>query len=139
MDSQILSELVNIRWLLLGLFTIGLVVLIFGAVLMIGTWHNRKATIDLRMRDIKIAQAQLYESNGEYPEFLKASTELVELYPKDILANWYFAISSYKNNHLGTALSALGQVKQIDAAWCRDVVDEYIDTIKSEMNGPKSV
>jgi hypothetical protein len=139
MESQILTELTYIRWLLAGLFILGFIFFIYSTALFIGNWVMRRSTIDLGLRDIKIAEAQMYESKGQLPEFLKTSTELVELYPGDILANWYFAMSSYKNNHLGTALSALGHVKQIDAAWCKETVDEYVDAIKSEMKGPKSV
>jgi len=139
MDSTILSELIIIRWLLIALvilFTIALLVFVIRNIFEL---KMRKGAISLQMRDYLIAQAQLHESQGEYIEFLETSEKLLELYPDDVNANWYYALSNYKTGHLGEALGTLARIKLLDPAWSKDTIDEYIDIIKSEMKGPKSV
>ena len=92
----------------------------------------------LLLRETYIAELSLLESKGEYEKLLTKSEEMVNLFPADLIANWYFAIGNYKNKQLGAALSALGNVKQINGAWSADAVDALMEEIRSEMDGPKS-
>lgn len=92
----------------------------------------------LLLRETYIAELSLLESKGDYEELLTKSEEMVNLFPADLLANWYFAIGNYKNEQLGAALSALGKVKQINGSWSAEAVDALMDEIRSEMDGPKA-
>lgn len=92
----------------------------------------------LLLREAYIAELSLLESQGDYEELLTKSEEMVNLFPADLLANWYFAIGNYKNRQLGAALSALGKVKQINGAWSAETVDALMEEIRSQMDGPKA-
>jgi len=139
MNVQILSELELISSLLIGLIIIASLWTFIFIVRTTMEYKFRRNSFDLGMRDNLIAQAQVAESKGDYALFLETSEELIEMYPEDLMANWYFALSNYKTNHLGVALSALGRIKELDPAWSKETVDDYIETIRSEMKGPKSV
>lgn len=139
METEILHQLTIIKWLLMGILIV--LSIVSFAIIMGGVINRRMlaSNIDLRMRDTLIAEAQMHESKGENQKFLETSEKLVDLYPSDVNAIWYYALANYKNNQLGTALSAFAEIKQVDRAWCSDIVDDYIATIKSEMDGPKIV
>ena len=138
MERQILAELVQIKWSLVAIFVaIALIVLYY---LIAVAFRIKKGNTEslLLLRETYIAELSLLESKGEYEELLTKSEEMVNLFPADLIANWYFAIGNYKNKQLGAALSALGNVKQINGAWSADAVDALMEEIRSEMDGPKS-
>ena len=138
MDSQILAELVQIKWGIVAIFVaIALIILYY---LIAVAFRIRKGNTEslLLLRETFIAELSLLESKGDYEELLAKSGEMLKLYPADLLANWFFAIGNYKNNQYGAALSALGKIKQINAAWSSQSVDALIDEIQGEMDGPKA-
>ena len=138
MERQILAELVQIKWSLVAIFVaIALIVLYY---LIAVAFRIKKGNTEslLLLRETYIAELSLLESKGEYEKLLTKSEEMVNLFPADLIANWYFAIGNYKNKQLGAALSALGNVKQINGAWSADAVDALMEEIRSEMDGPKS-
>jgi len=138
LERQILAELVQIKWSLVAIFVaIALIVLYY---LIAVAFRIKKGNTEslLLLRETYIAELSLLESKGEYEKLLTKSEEMVNLFPADLIANWYFAIGNYKNKQLGAALSALGNVKQINGAWSADAVDALMEEIRSEMDGPKS-
>ena len=138
MERQILAELVQIKWSLVAIFVaIALIILYY---LIAVAFRIKKGNTEalLMLRETYIAELSLLESKGEYDELLAKSEEMVNLFPADLLANWYFAIGNYKKNQLGAALSALGKVKQINGAWSSEAVDALMEEIRSEMDGPKA-
>ena len=138
MERQILAELVQIKWSLVAIFVaIALIILYY---LIAVAFRIKKGNTEalLMLRENYIAELSLLESKGEYEELLAKSEEMINMYPADLLANWYFAIGNYKNNELGAALSALGKVKQINGAWSSEAVDALMEEIRSEMDGPKA-
>lgn len=138
MERQILAELVQIKWSLVAIFVaIALIILYY---LIAVAFRIKKGNTDslLLVRETYIAELSLLESKGEYEELLTKSEEMVNLFPADLIANWYYAIGNYKNRQLGAALSALGKVKQINGAWSADMVDALMEEIRSEMDGPKA-
>lgn len=138
MERQILAELVQIKWSLVAIFVaIALIVLYYLIALAFRIKKGNTESL-LLLRETYIAELSLLESKGEYEELLTKSEEMVNLFPADLIANWYFAIGNYKNKQLGAALSALGNVKQINGAWSADAVDALMEEIRSEMDGPKS-
>lgn len=139
MNARILSELELISWLLIGLLVLACLWTLVFVIRTAVEYKFRRNSFDLGMRDHLIAQAQVAESKGDYVLFLETADKLVELYPDDLMANWYFALSNYKTNHFGVALSALGRIKELDPAWSKETIDDYIETIRAEMKGPKRV
>ena len=138
MERQILAELIQIKWSLVAIFVaIALIILYY---LIAIAFRIKKGNTEslLLLRETYIAELSLLESQGEYEELLTKSEEMVDLFPADLLANWYFAIGNYKNRQLGAALSALGKVKQINGAWSAETVDALMEEIRSEMDGPKA-
>lgn len=138
MERQILAELVQIKWSLVAIFVaIALIILYY---LIAVAFRIKKGNTEslLLLRETYIAELSLLESKGEYEELLTKSEEMVNLFPADLIANWYYAIGNYKNRQLGAALSALGKVKQINGAWSAEAVDALMDEIRSEMDGPKA-
>jgi hypothetical protein len=138
LERQILAELVQIKWSLVAIFVaIALIILYY---LIAVAFRIKKGNTEalLMLRENYIAELSLLESKGEYEELLAKSEEMINMYPADLLANWYFAIGNYKNNQLGAALSALGKVKQINGAWSSETVDALMEEIRSEMDGPKA-
>lgn len=138
MERQILAELVQIKWSLVAIFVaIALIILYY---LIAVAFRIKKGNTEslLLLRETYIAELSLLESKGDYEELLTKSEEMVNLFPADLLANWYFAIGNYKNEQLGAALSALGKVKQINGSWSAEAVDALMDEIRSEMDGPKA-
>ena len=138
MERQILAELIQIKWSLVAIFVaIALIILYY---LIAIAFRIKKGNTEslLLLRETYIAELSLLESQGEYEELLTKSEEMVDLFPADLLANWYNAIGNYKNRQLGAALSALGTVKQINGAWSAETVDALMEEIRSEMDGPKA-
>ena len=138
MERQILAELIQIKWSLVAIFVaIALIILYY---LIAIAFRIKKGNTEslLLLRETYIAELSLLESQGEYEELLNKSEEMVNLFPADLLANWYYAIGNYKNRQLGAALSALGKVKQINGAWSAETVDALMEEIRSEMDGPKA-
>jgi len=91
----------------------------------------------LLLRETYVAELSLHESRGEYEEMLAKSEEMVQLFPEDLVANWYLAIGNFKSKQFGTALSALARIKQINGSWSAEVVDGLMEEIRSEMDGPR--
>lgn len=138
MERQILAELIQIKWSLVAIFVaIALIILYY---LIAIAFRIKKGNTEslLLLRETYIAELSLLESQGEYEELLTKSEEMVNLFPADLLANWYSAIGNYKNRQLGAALSALAKVKQINGAWSAETVDALMEEIRSEMDGPKA-
>ncbi len=138
MERQILAELVQIKWSLVAIFlAIALIILYYLIAIAFRIKRGNTESLVL-LRETYIAELSLLESKGEYEQLLSKSEEMVNLFPADLIANWYYALGNYKNRQLGAALSALGKVKQINAAWSADSVDALMEEIRSEMDGPKS-
>ncbi|MGB5257368.1 MAG: hypothetical protein WBN07_00830 [Woeseiaceae bacterium] len=138
MERQILAELVQIKWSLVAIFlAIALIILYYLIAIAFRIKRGNTESLVL-LRETYIAELSLLESKGEYEQLLTKSEEMVNLFPADLIANWYYALGNYKNRQLGAALSALGKVKQINAAWSADSVDALMEEIRSEMDGPKS-
>jgi hypothetical protein len=138
LERQILAELVQIKWSLVAIFlAIALIILYYLIAIAFRIKRGNTESLVL-LRETYIAELSLLESKGEYEQLLTKSEEMVNLFPADLIANWYYALGNYKNRQLGAALSALGKVKQINAAWSADSVDALMEEIRSEMDGPKS-
>lgn len=138
MERQILEELVQIKWSLVAIFVAIALLILYYLVAVALRIKKRNTETLLLVRENYIAELSLLESRGEYESLLTKSEEMVNLFPADLLANWYFAIGNYKNNQLGAALSALGRVKQINGSWSAEAVDALMEEIRSEMDGPKA-
>lgn len=138
MDTDILVELTQIKWTLVAIFVAIFVMILYYIVSL--AFRVRKTNTQglLLIRENYVAELSLLESRGNYEELMSKSEEMVEMFPSDLLANWYSALGYYKNNQLGAALSALGKVKQINSTWCAESVDALIEEIRSTMDGPRA-
>lgn len=138
MDSNILAELVQIKWILLALFiAVFFVVLFFVTTIAYRVKAGNTESLML-MRDNSLAELALLDIKGEYEELLKKSNEMLESFPNDMLVHWYSAVGNRKIGQLGAALSALGRVKSINSGWNAEMIDEMIAEIKDEMSGPRA-
>lgn len=138
MDRQILAELVQIKWGIAAIFAALVLTILYNLIAM--AFRIRKSNTEslVLLRETYIAELSLLESKGEYEQLLTKSEEMIDVFPADLLANWYFAIGAYKNRQLGAALSALAQIKQINSVWSAEAVDGLMHEIRSEMEGPKA-
>jgi hypothetical protein len=136
-ENEVLAELVQIKWLLGGLFVAVLLSIVFfmaATALRVRT-SNTQAL--LLIRDNLLAELNLIESAGNYEQMLSKAEELLGSYPNDLMANWYHARANHKTGNLGAALSALGRIKSINNVWSTEAVEEFVAQIKSEMGGPR--
>lgn len=137
-DSQILAELVQIRWLLVAIFLAMFLAILFFVVTVAMRVRQANTTALLQIRDNLLAEIALLEVKGKYEEMVEKSGTALASYPNDLMANWYSAIANHQTGNYGAALSALGKIKEINSVWSADAVDEFIAEIRAEMGGPRS-
>ncbi len=138
MDSNLLAELIQIKWILLALFIAVFLAILFFVVTIAYRVKAGNTESLMLMRDNSLAELALLDIKGDYEELLKKSNEMLESFPNDMLAHWYTAIGNQKIGQLGAALSALGRVKSINSGWNSEMIDEMIADVKSEMSGPRA-
>lgn len=138
MDETILSEIEQIKWIVLALFVcVFLMILYFIAATTMKVKQSNTESM-LFVRDNFVAELSLLESQGNFDVLLHKSNDMLALYPNDLLANWFNGIGNYKTGQLGTALSAFGRIKRINSAWSPEAVESLLSEIKSEMGGPRA-
>lgn len=138
MVDELLVEVTQIKWIALGIFSCVFIVILYFVIVTAMRVKASNTETMLFVRDNFVAELSLLESQGNFEELLKKSEEMVALYPNDILANWFNAIGNYKTGQMGAALSAFGRIKQINGAWQRESVDEFVAEIKRSMGGPRA-
>lgn len=138
MDSEILNQIIQLKWITLALFVSVFLTILFFVVSIAFRVRATNTEALLMIRDNYLAELALLEVKGDYPALLEKSEDMLQSYPNDVLAHWYNALGNRKAGQLGAALSALGRVKSINSAWSADVVDDLIAEIKSEMGGPRA-
>ncbi len=137
MDSQILVELINIKWLLIGLLIcfLILVVVIAGSVYI--NLSFRRNAIHAELRQDFISEAQRHLDKGRFDELLKVSRKRVSEFPHDVSALWYLGQAHYQKEEYAPALDAFTKAQQLDPTWQKFSIEDYIEEIRSNMKGPR--
>jgi len=138
MESSILNELQQIKWILFALSICVFLVIaffVFATALRVRR-SNTQAMVQLR--DGYLAELSLLDSQGNYEELLAKSEEMLGYYPNDLLANWFNAIANKQLGQYGAALSAFGRIKQINSSWSSEMVDDLVQETRQAMGGPRA-
>lgn len=138
MDSQILEELIRIKWISLATFVALLLSIIYVAVITALRVKGANTKSLLMLRDEYATELSLLEIKGDYGVMLEKAEEMVQAFPNDLLANWYLAVSQDRTKQYGAALSSLGRIKEINPSWSADLVDDLISQVKGKMDGPRA-
>lgn len=138
MQQDILDQLIQIKWTLFVFFVCLIVIGLFRVISEYFRVKTETSQMLLKARDNYLAEIALHEIQGEYLEILEKSANMLEQYPNDLMANWYHALGNWKLQQHGAALTALGRIKEINASWSADLVDDMISRVRSEMDGPRA-
>ncbi|CAH9058472.1 hypothetical protein PSECIP111951_01883 [Pseudoalteromonas holothuriae] len=123
-----------IKWMLYGIY---LILFFFGCVIFLN-YRLSQNRISSMMREDFVNEAQKLQDKGLHSELQKLSEERIEEHHHDSSAHYYLGISHYKRKQYGAALQSFTELQSIDPAWEKLMVQDYIDEIKLNMNGPKS-
>jgi len=137
MSAPELALLEQIKWILVAIFACVFILIVFYIIAHSLTVKISNTNALVLLRDNMLAELSLLEGKGSYDEAYALSARMLESYPNDLLANWYFAVASYRTNQFSAALTAFSKVKQINPTWMVEEVDRYITQVKSELTGPK--
>ena len=138
MEGQILEELVQIKWIMLAIFIAFLLFILYTATASALQIKRSNTKALLMIRDELAAELSLLDSQGQYDELLSKAEDMKNMFPNDLLANWYLAIGSEKKKQYGAALSALGKIKEVSPTWSSEAVDAMIENIREKMPGPRA-
>lgn len=138
MDEMILNELTSIKWLLILIsgflgFLCLLIVMFFSV-----AQTRYKRQIENNKKTNFLIDAERLENIGDHESLLQLAESRYAEYPHDPEALWYAAIAHYKASNWSPALSAFKQLQQLDPAWRKYTVADYIDEIHSNFSGPSS-
>ena len=137
MNNLILNELVTIKWILFGVLLCLVLFLIWAILSMTYSIRARKTEFEAAARNAFISEAHQYEDAGEYEDLFQLAWNRVNSYPHDPNAHWYLAMAYYRRKEWGAALTAFKQLQNLDPAWQKYAVDEYLEEIKQHLTGPK--
>lgn len=135
-SPELISELVSIKYVLIGILIILSVLLLTTAANAIGNFIARRNEYTRILRDTFVTTVQKFEDEGKYADMISECERRIAKYPDDIRARYYLGIAHNKNGSPGLALSAFERLKEIDPAWERKYVDEYMEDIRATMSGP---
>lgn len=133
MEELILGELQTIK-----LIAIAILILTFvcAVILVVGFITNLRS-VDALKREAFVSEAKGLEDRGDYEQLAIISRERTQNYPKDIVAWFYLAIARLRNNNYQGALEAFSEVQSIDPFWEKEVIQEYLESVRDSMDGPK--
>lgn len=135
-NTEIISELQTIKFALIAICIILFLLLITFIMATIGNLMARKNEYSKLMRDSFVSEVQELNDAGKYTEMIEQCEYRISRYPDDLNARYFLGIALNKNGNPGLALAAFAKLKEIDPAWERKHVDEYIEDIRSTMTGP---
>ena len=138
MDAPSLTQLVQIKWLLVALLGAVVVTMIAFVSATVSRVRETRSRALLRRRDDLLAELAVSEAQGDYDEMLVKSSQMLRSFPNDLMANWYNAVAHHRTGNHGRALSALGRIQAINSVWSVDAVNDFIAQIRSQMTGPRA-
>ncbi len=137
LEAEILDRLAIIENTLVAQ-TILLVFVLTGLLMIVVfAWLARRSQVASNLKQAFFNHAQLLEDQGNYNDLLQLARQRRKEYESDIWAKWFCAMALYKLKRDGEALAAFADIRNSDPAWQRDIIAEYIDSIRARMNGPK--
>jgi hypothetical protein len=132
MDTEVLAQLVQIKWLLVAFVAIALLRVGFQ------TWWKIKSSggFDAMMSDEREfpEHAHLLLDQGKHAELLALAQSRATQFPGDALAFWYHATAAYRLGNRAEALASLRKVQNLQPDWVSTHVRPFIEEI--EIQGP---
>jgi uncharacterized protein HemY len=127
-DADILSQLVQIKWLLVVFVAVTLLNTIFR------TWVDLRKSGGLRrmLRDTFEREARALLDAGRYPELLVLARARCEDVPGDAWAFWYHAIAAHRVGDNDTALRCIRKAGELQPDWRESHVEPFIRAIAQE-------
>lgn len=136
-STALISELQSIKFILAGILVI--LILLLGCMIMaaIGNFQARKNEFSKIVRDSFVSDVQELDDAGKYTEMIERCESRISQYPNDVVARYFLGVALNKSGRPGEALSAFARVREIDPAWERKYVEEYMADIRESMDGPR--
>jgi hypothetical protein len=134
MDSQVLDQLVQIKWLI--------AVLAIGVLFLSGirTWVEVRRTGGPRelLRRGFVARAQSLLEQGRAAELLTLARDRCSDLPGDPYGFWYQAHAAHRIGDIATALQSMETVGQLQPDWRESHVEPFIRALESDSLGDSS-
>ena len=130
MDSEILGQLVQIKWLL----AVFVVLLTVRAALR--TWSEFRASGGkealLSNHSGFAARAQALLDQGRHAELVALAQQRCNQFPGDALAFWYHATAAYRVGGAADALTSLRKAQELQPDWSATHLRPFIEAIEAE-------
>ncbi|WP_153915584.1 tetratricopeptide repeat protein [Shewanella sp. TC10] len=127
------EDIEQIKWMLYGIY---LILFVLGGVIFFNYRLNSNR-INSSFREDFFNEAQKLDDMGQLRELQVLSEARLSENKSDSFAYYYLGISHFKQKQYSKALKAFTDLQSIDPAWEKVVIQQYIDEIKLQMNGPQ--
>jgi len=130
MDSEILAQLVQIKWLLVAFVVVLILRVCFR------TWSEVRASggLDAMFSDRNefAERARTFLEQGRHSEALELAQNRIKRFPGDALAFWYHATAAHRLGNLAEALASLRKAQDLQPDWSASHVRPFIEAIESQ-------
>lgn len=134
MDASILSQLLQIKWLLVAIA----IVAVLGAVSRIRMEYMRSGGAERMLRDRFSARAYRLLDAAKHQELLELSKSRCIEFPGDATAYWYHALAAHRLGDSATALASMHKVGELQPDWREGYVLPFIRSITVPDSGPST-
>ncbi|MCC4832825.1 tetratricopeptide repeat protein [Shewanella sp. 10N.7] len=127
------EDIEQIKWMLYGVY---LILFMLGGVMFFNYRLNTNR-INSSFREDFFNEAQKLDDTGQLRELQVLAEARLSENKSDSFAYYYLGISHFKQKQYSRALKAFTDLQSVDPAWEKAVIQQYIDEIKLQMNGPQ--
>jgi cytochrome c-type biogenesis protein CcmH/NrfG len=134
-DTQIIQQLVWIKWLLIALgVEVGLFLVIAGALAVSFIRHIQNQTRHHSFQELAKKLLDL----GKPEEVLALAELRAAEYPADAYAFWFIAHASYRLGNMDRALFSLKKTRELEPRWEDEHIAPLMRAIEEKLHSSKS-
>ena len=134
LSTELLSQVTQIKWILVFVLTIFVLGLIGIAVLII---LIKKGVDEDRVINTFKDKTSAMLDKDDLDGVIKSCQEKIKKYPKEMYAHWYLSQAYYRKKEYHKALEALTIISENAPSWKEHYVEPYIEEIREKLKNSK--